>query len=194
MDAFEQLVSEILWTQGFWVQRSCKVELTKEEKVRIGRPSSPRWELDVLAFSGGENLLRVVECKSYLDSRGVQASAFDGSNPEFSKRFKLFNNDLLRDVVFARLRAQLADRGACPPDTEIRLCLACGRIPTERDREWLHRHFDRQGWELWDEAWLQENLSRMAAGGYENQVSSVVAKLIMRSRVDMSPAANTANG
>jgi hypothetical protein len=37
MDAFEQLVSEILWMQRYWVRTSVKVELTKEEKREIGR-------------------------------------------------------------------------------------------------------------------------------------------------------------
>jgi len=49
MDSFEQLISEILWMEGFWVQTSLKVNLTKAEKRQIGRPSSPRWELDVVA-------------------------------------------------------------------------------------------------------------------------------------------------
>jgi hypothetical protein len=40
VDAFEQLVSEILWMEGYWVQSSVKVELTKEEKREIGRPSA----------------------------------------------------------------------------------------------------------------------------------------------------------
>ena len=33
MDAFEQVVSEILWMDGYWVRTSVKVDLTKEEKV-----------------------------------------------------------------------------------------------------------------------------------------------------------------
>ena len=64
MDAFEQLVSEILWMVGYWARTSVKVDLTKEKKVLIGRPSSPRWELDIVAYSGRDNTLRVVECKS----------------------------------------------------------------------------------------------------------------------------------
>jgi hypothetical protein len=44
MDAFEQVVAEILWTQGYWVRTSVKVNLTKAEKVHIDRSSSPRWE------------------------------------------------------------------------------------------------------------------------------------------------------
>jgi hypothetical protein len=54
MDAFEQVVSEILWMSGFWVRTSVKVELSKEEKRLIGRHSSPRWELDIVGYSGRE--------------------------------------------------------------------------------------------------------------------------------------------
>lgn len=92
MDAFEQLVSEILWMEGYWVRTSVKVELTKEEKRQIGRPS-PRWELDIVAYSGRDNSLRVVECKSYLDSRGVALRAFDGSDAKNAERYKLFADD-----------------------------------------------------------------------------------------------------
>lgn len=34
MDAFEQLVSEILWHNGYWVRSSVKVELTKKKSGR----------------------------------------------------------------------------------------------------------------------------------------------------------------
>jgi hypothetical protein len=103
MDAFEQVVSEILWMEGYWVRTSVKVKLTKEEKRQIGRHSSPRWEIDIVAYSGRKNLLRVVECKSYIDSAGVRASAFDKSNPKHAKPYKLFNEPKLRRVVFKRL-------------------------------------------------------------------------------------------
>ena len=179
MDAFEQLVSEILWMAGYWVRTSVKVDLTKEEKRAIGRPSSPRWELDIVAYSGRDNLLRVVECKSYLDSRGVALRAFDGTDARFAERFKLFGDDRLRSIVFNRLRLQFAESGACRPDPEVKLCLACGRIATKADRAGLHKHFAAKGWELWDEPWLRERLKEMSGRGYENQVSAVVAKLLL---------------
>jgi len=53
---------------GFWVRTSVKVELTKKEQRLIGRHSSPRWELDIVGYSGRENLLRVVESKRFLHS------------------------------------------------------------------------------------------------------------------------------
>jgi hypothetical protein len=182
VDAFEQLVSEILWMKGYWVRTSVKVELTKDEKKAIGRPSSPRWELDIVAYSGRDNLLQVVECKSYLDSGGVAIRAFNGSDERFAGRFKLFGDDQLREVVFERLKLQFTESGACRPKPKVKLCLACGRIASDRDRTALHTLFAENGWELWDEPWLREHLQSMAKGGYENQVSAVVAKLLLREK------------
>src|ERR1700688_4970496 len=136
--------------EGYWVRTSVKVKLTPAEKRQIDRPSSPRWELDIVAYSGRDNLLRIVECKSYLDSRGVALRAFDGSDSKFAERFKLFSDDKLRKVVFGRLRKQVAERGACAPDATVKLCLACGRVATAADREGLHKHFAEKGWDLWD--------------------------------------------
>jgi len=132
MDAFEQLVSEILWMEGYWVRTSVKVELTREEKRLIGRHSSPRWELDIVAYNGRDNLLRIVECKSYFDSVGVKACCFDGTSPDDAKRrYKLFNEPELRRVVFNRLCLQLAAAGACRDGPEVRLSLACGKVRNE---------------------------------------------------------------
>jgi hypothetical protein len=183
MDAFEQVVAEILWREGYWVRTSVKVELTKEDKRAIDLPSSPRWELDVVAYRARDNHLLAVECKSYLDSRGVKLSGFDASHKEAS-RFKLFNKPKIRQVVLDRLRQQFAKTGACLPNSTVQLCLACGHIATEADREGLRKHFAEQGWALWDEAWLRDRLRHMASGGYENQVSAVVAKLLLRGKVE----------
>jgi len=132
---FEQVVSEIFWREGYWVPTSFKVELSKKEKQAIGRPSSPRWELDVIAYNARNNILKVIECKSYIDSRGVAIRAFDGSNEGFAKRFKLFGDKQLRNVVFSRLRKQFTESGACRKNPKVKLRLACGRIATEADRK-----------------------------------------------------------
>src|SRR5262249_33558674 len=103
MDAFEAVVASILQRQGYWTLTSVKVELTKAEKRAVGRHSSPRWELDIVAYRGGYNELRVVECKSFLDSPGVECCAFDGTNADAARRYKLFCEPTLRRVVFRRL-------------------------------------------------------------------------------------------
>src|SRR3954452_5700441 len=41
-------------------------DITRRE---IGRPSSPRWELDIVAYSGRDNLFLVVESKSRCKGR-----------------------------------------------------------------------------------------------------------------------------
>lgn len=42
MDSFEDVVATLLEREGYWVRKSVKVALTREEKQEIGRPSSPR--------------------------------------------------------------------------------------------------------------------------------------------------------
>ena len=168
--------------EGYWVRTSVKVQLTKEEKRLIGRQSSPRWEIDIVAYSGRRNLLWAVECKSYIDSVGVRACAFDGSDIEEAKHYKLFNEPELRPVVFERLCLQFAASGACAKAPKVRLALACGKIRNESDRVAIRAHFDAKGWDLWDEKWLRERLQRLSNQSYENQVSAVVAKLLLRGK------------
>jgi hypothetical protein len=180
MDSFESVVATILERDGYWVKSTFKVELTKEEKREIGRPSSPRWELDLVAYKGSTNELLVVECKSYLDSPGVRCRAVDGSNHSEAKRYKLFNDDTLRRVVFSRLSKQLENSGACAQSPILMLALAAGKIATEDDRIKLQQYFDTKGWILFDSIWLKDRLKKISKDSYENAVASVVAKLLLR--------------
>lgn len=178
MDSFEQVVATILDRAGYWVRTSVKVPLTAEEKREIGRPSSPRWELDVVAYSGRSNELLVVECKSYLDSAGVRATSFDGSKAEEETRYKLFTDPVLRRVVLGRLEKQLTDDGFCPQGTKATLCLAAGRIYGDPAR--LREIFQFNGWRLFERRWLVGGLQRLADESYDNSVASVVAKVLLR--------------
>jgi hypothetical protein len=180
MDAFENVVSEILWRDGYWVQTSFKVELTKEEKQQIERPSSPRWEIDVIGFNAIRNELIVVECKSYLDSAGVDFKSFDGSNAGKAKRFKLFNDEKLRVTVFNRISKQLLDAGLVATKPKIILALVCGKIIREADRDKLKELFSQKNWLLLDDIWLRQKLQKLSEAGYENSMASVVAKLLLR--------------
>ena len=180
MDAFEAVVGEILHREGYWVQSPYRVDLTKQEKVEIGRPSSPRWELDIVAYKASLNQVLIVECKSYLDSPGVRFSGFDGSNPKVATRYKMFNDDTLRHVVQNRMTRQMSEAGLVSEAPDVKLALACGKIVSEYDRAQLQDHFDERGWLLWDKAWLQRRLERLSAEGYENSAVAVTAKLLLR--------------
>jgi hypothetical protein len=89
----------LLRHDGYWTTPSFNVDLTKEEKRRIGSASSPRWELDVVAYKGSTNEVLAIECKSFLDSTGVilRKGMFE---PE--TRYKLFTDDALRSGGIAR--------------------------------------------------------------------------------------------
>src|SRR5689334_11602038 len=104
MDAFESLISMLLRHNGYWTIPSFKVELTKAEKRKIDRFSSPRWEIDLVAYKGSTNEVLAIECKSLLDSRGVVFEAGEFSPTE---RYKMFTDLVLRKVVLKRLSKQL---------------------------------------------------------------------------------------
>lgn len=177
MDAFEQLVAELFFTEGYWVETSVKVELTKEEKRAIGRHSTPRWEIDVIAYSARNNELLAIECKSFLDSRGVQwAELQDG---HASNRYKLFREPDTRAVVLERLRRQLVESGRCNNTVTVRLAMAAGKVNRGDDQR-LAEHFEANDWRFFGPAWIRSRLHRLSTMSYSNQVAAVVAKLLLR--------------
>ena len=180
MNAFESVVAEVLWRDGYWVQTAVKVDLTKDDKSKINRPSSPRWELDVVGYSGQRREVLIVECKSYLDSRGVTFGAVSGSDQKGARRYKLFTNDVLRRVVLDRLSCQMVNAGLVPKRHKTKLALVCGNIASDQDRQALHQHFHAREWLLWDDVWLREKLNLMSKSGYENSPVAVVSKLLLR--------------
>lgn len=126
------------------------------------------------------NTLRVIECKSYLDSTGVAAADLMTDGARYAHRYKLFTDPTLRTVVLNRLALQFADMGACRPQPIVRLGLACGHFKTNNDRTQLREHFTAEGWELLDEQWLRIHLARLAQGSYENKTSAVIAYILLR--------------
>lgn len=180
MDAFEQLAAEIFWNEGYWVRTSVKVELTREDKARINSPSSPRWELDLVAFSPLRNELLVLECKSYLDSGGVHAAHFRESS-RYAHRYKLFHSAVLRETVLGRLKSQFSACGLCRSDTSVGFGLIHGHS-TPYNASLLADIFGRAGWLLYGPDWIISHLDRLANAGYENSTAAVVAKLLLRGK------------
>ena len=176
MDAFEELISLLLRGQGFWTIPNYKVELTREDKLKIGRPSSPRWELDIVGYQGSTNKIYAVECKSYLDSTGVVFRNGDFEPPHL---YKLFTDPILREVVFSRLKDQLYERGFCGADPTIIFCLAAGKIASRTNKKEMEDYFATNGWELFDQEWIREQLGKDANGGYENNIAHMVSKLLI---------------
>ncbi|HLI17378.1 MAG TPA: hypothetical protein VKV22_03795 [Rhodanobacteraceae bacterium] len=178
VDAFETVIAAILQRQGYWTQINLKVCLTKEDKRLIGRNSSPRWELDVVAFDARNNDIIVVECKSLLDSRGVAIKTLDGTDEKSKKRYKLFTDNKLREIVFHRLQQQLIYDGFCKHRPTVHLGLAAGKICG--DGEQLHALFKANDWLLLDPHCIQRELKKLCNSSYENDVTTMVVKLLLR--------------
>ena len=182
MDAFEQLAADIFANDGYWVRTSVKVALTREDKAAIARPSSPRWEIDLVAYSARDNQLLLLECKSYLDSGGVHFADLL-PDAKLKGHYKLFHDDALRATVFARLRTEFIEAGRCSADVRTAFGLVYGHASGHNARQ-LIEHFAAKGWRLFGPDWLVEGLDRLANGGYENSSSAIVAKLLRPDRRD----------
>jgi hypothetical protein len=121
--------------------------------------------------------VRKVECKSYLDSPGVNINDLTPGG-KYSRRYKLFNEPDLRQVVFGRLKKQLTEAGMCAPNPKVRLALAAGNIAKgETDIPAL---FKKKGFVWFGPDWIMNRLKEISQTGYDNQVASVVSKLWVR--------------
>lgn len=184
MDAFEYLVAKHFEDQGFWTRIGYKVELSKKEKADINNPSMPRPEIDVLAFRPSTAELLIVECKSYLDSRGVGRASFDFNDQDRGGRYKLFNKKRLRDLVFQKVVEQLRNEGALgKKNVTIRLGLACGKI-VAGDEDAIRELFAKQDWLLVTPSEIAKSIRDLANKGYENEIATVVVKILERGKND----------
>jgi len=178
MNAFEELVADLLRQQGYWVDTSVKVKLSAKDKAAIGKPSAPRWEIDVVAYKGATNELLAVECKSYLDSAGVRLAALDGSAPRHAKRFKLFNDEKLCGIVLRRLVDGLVAGDSIARKPTVTLALACGKVASEANRDKLARLFEEKGWRLFDDRWIRTQVQASAKAAHHDSVAMMVAKIL----------------
>ena len=188
MNAFESLVGMLLRRQGYWTAQNVKVGLTASDKVRIARTSSPRWDIDVVAFKGSTGEVLAVECKSFLDSTGV---VFRNGQFEPAQRYKMFSEPKLRKVVLNRLRSQLVEDGLCPKDVTVTLGLAVGKLASRTVPADLEGHFERQGWKLFTPKWVATHLGDTAKAAYEDDIAFMVAKILGRAKRESAQAGHS---
>jgi hypothetical protein len=139
------------------------------------------WNLISSLTKGRANIIRVVECKSYLDSRGVGLSAFDGRDSKGGSRFKLLLRDDWRSVVEQQLLLELQGKGLTEKSPQITWCLAAGKVKGT-DEPALERWFSERGWQFWGPGWIAEHARALAKTKYENDVATIMSKIILRDR------------
>lgn len=209
MDAFEQIVTMVLETRGYWVRNGFWVDLSPQVRELIGRPTTPRWELDMLAFRPGNKEVIAVECRSYLDAIGVTAQDFGlprkvrnektgrmqkvpapmsktKITPE--NRYKLFLDHNLRSVILNCLQAQLIDQGFITSDTKVRLGFATGKFRSGKDREEVRALFKKpsENLVLISDLEIQQELAQMSRMLNSNDVAMVASKILMRREAEFA--------
>jgi hypothetical protein len=110
MDAFEQIVEGLFRQMGYWTLTGYKINVTKQEKVDIGKWSMPRPEIDILAYKPVENELLWIECKSYMDSYGVSHKSFL-PNGKHAGRYKIFTDANYIGSTLTALRSRWSSHG-----------------------------------------------------------------------------------
>ncbi len=180
MDHFESLVCDLLEAEGYWVRRSFKVDLTKEEKRQVGRPSIPRPEIDILAYDRQHDQLLVLEAKSFLDSPGVSLDDLAEIHEEPKGRYKLFTCENFREIVFERLRIELINYGMITSRTRLKLGLATGKIHRKETNQ-VREFMDSRDWYFLSPEDIRERVMRFSEMGYENNPAIITAKILLRS-------------
>ncbi len=180
MHAFEQIVARLFEVDGYWTRIGYYVELTKDQKAAIGKPSLPRPQIDVVAYRPGTRELFIIECKSFLDSRGVMLSGFHGQNTAEKDVYKLFNRADYCRIVTKALIAQLRkEKLLIGPRPRVTLALAAGKVYSNDESE-LRKHFKKRRWLLLGPAEIAERLRNFAGHGYEDDVATIVTKILQR--------------
>ncbi|EIZ1317395.1 hypothetical protein MOU92_004179 [Vibrio parahaemolyticus] len=179
MDYFESIIKTLLEADGYWVKQSFKVNVTKQEKRDIGKPSIPRPEMDLIAYNPKINQVIVMEAKSYLDSPGVRLDSLIGETEIPEGRYKLFTCSNYRAIVFNRLKQDLLELGLCNENTTFVLGLAAGNVYKSQSAE-IKQLFDSKSWVFWSPELIKDKIIKLSSTGYENNPVMITTKILMR--------------
>jgi len=179
MDAFEEIIGKLLDEENFWVKHSVKIDLTKEEKRMINKPSAPRPEIDLVALDFKNNMLYLIEAKSYLDSPGVKISDLAENNEIQEGRYKLLTSANYRRVLSKRLKQDWLKMGLINEDTVINYGLVAGKIYQNKEAE-IESLFVKKSWMFWGPSKVKSKLEALVGKGYENSAITVISKILLR--------------
>lgn len=179
MDAFEQIVGILLENDKYWVRHSVKVNLTKEEKVKINKPSTPRPEIDIVAYDVVQNILFLLEAKSFLDSGGVVYEKVVEKNEFPSGRYKILTSEKYQKIIVSKLRTEWIANGIINKNTKFRFGLVAGNIYQNKETD-LKKYFNNKKWFFWGPTDLKQKLIELSKKGYENNTITIVTKLMLK--------------
>ena len=179
MDHFENIVRLLLESEGYWVQSSFKVNLTKEEKSQTGKPTIPRPEIDLIAYKPNANEILAIEVKSFFDSGGVNLKSLTEKHKLAKGKYKLFTTMNYRNIVFGRLKTDLFNQGLVIEQPTIRLGLVAGNVK-KADTESISSFMKSSGYFYWSPTLVRQKVERLSKTSYENEAIYIAAKILLR--------------
>jgi hypothetical protein len=184
MDHFESIIATLLEAEHYWVRRSFKVAVTKEEKHQVGKHSIPRPEIDLLALHFSRNEVIAFEVKSFLNSPGVRLADLQKEHEVQEGRYKLFTSQSYRKVVLARLKQDLIDHGMANSDTKLILGLAAGKVyqkkkePPMTQSKLIKEFLEKNNFVFWSPEDIKQRVKALAEHPYENDPAIITAKIL----------------
>ena len=179
MDYFENIVMKIIESDNKWVRQNVKVNLTKEEKRRIGKPSIPRPDIDIVSYQVSNNIIEIWEVKSFLDSPGVKFSEINMQYDVPEGRYKILTSHKYRDIVINRLIIDWSREGLILPNPTVKIGLAAGKINIKDDIKIIN-YFKNRSWLLLKPENIFQGLKKLENQSYENDPYIIASKIIFR--------------
>ena len=179
MDYFENIVMKIIESDNKWVRQSVKVNVTKEEKRQIGKPSIPRPEIDIVSYQVCKNILEIWEVKSFLDSPGVRFEELKMKHDIPKGRYKILTSDKYREIVIKRLVNDWVEQGLILPDPIVKIGLAAGKT-NSKDEPKIIDYFKERDWVLLTPNDIFQGLKKLENSQYENDPYIIASKIIFR--------------
>ena len=177
MDSFEEIISELLEEDRFWIKKSVRINITKEEKKELNKSSRPRPEIDLVAYDSQKNELILIEVKSFLDSTGVKKEDVIQSYDYPEGRYKILTCALYQEILSKRLKQEWLDRGLINQNTSIRFGLIAGNIH-KGDEADLKNHADQNNWFFWEPREIENRIKALAEKGYENtSINDILSRI-----------------
>ena len=178
MDSFEAIVGQLLQDR-YWVKHSVKINLNRQDRLDINKPSSPRPEIDIAAYDLASDTIYLLEVKSFLDSPGVVLEDVMLQQEAQAGRYKLLTSENYRNVLQRRFHTDWCSSGHITPKTKVSFGLVAGKVYRNREKE-MQQYFDRRGWLFWGPSLIRGKVLKLAEKGYENNAVTIAAKIITR--------------
>lgn len=178
LESFEHIVGVFLEQQEYWVRHSVKIELSKEERKKLGKKmiNTPRPEIDIVAYQPEEDELILIEVKSFLDSDGVKINDLSGKKSREKKRYKLLNDKKYQKLITDSLTRQFLKKRLIKESTKIKYGLAAGKVQPKSESkitDWLNHN----GYKYFSPEKIKNTIRNLAHAGWLDDIVTMTAKL-----------------